>query len=110
MHIGKLRHRLDIQNCATSSGETQDTFGEPIRTWTTSETVWASVEPLTGRERFQAQQVQPEVTHKVKMRYNTSVNAKSRLLYGSRVLQVEAVMNPEERNAEFEILCKEDTT
>ena len=46
MRIGTLRHRVELQEPV----ENQDGYGEAERTYTTYATVWASVEPLSGRE------------------------------------------------------------
>jgi len=51
VRIGKLRHRIALQSITTA----KNAFGEDIPTWATYSTVWGSVEPLTGRELFNAQ-------------------------------------------------------
>lgn len=47
MQAGALRHRITLQ----AAVDTQDgTTGEPVRSWSTIATVWASVLPMKGRE------------------------------------------------------------
>ena len=101
--IGKLRHRIGIQ----TSSDTQNAYGEIEKAWTTAKTVWASVEPLTGRELFQAQQVVATASHRVRIRYDSTVTETSRVLFGSRIFDINAIMNRDERNAEIELLCTE---
>lgn len=103
MQAGTIRHRVDIQ----AHGETRAENGEVIATWTSIATVWASVEPLSGRELWQAQQVQSEATIRVRLRYFSGVTTKHRLKFGERLLDIKAVINPAERNAELECLCTE---
>ena len=105
MRAGQLRQRVSIQ-VAT---ETRDTHGGFVpQSWTTVETVRASVEPLTGREFIQAQAQDSTITHKVRMRF-AGVTSKNRLLFDGRALNVIAVMNKDERNRELEIMCAEVT-
>lgn len=104
MQAGKLRKRVVIQTSAV----TADSFGEPTATWTSAATVWASVEPLNGRELLRAQEVNAEVTVRVTMRYNTYASQTARLLVGgSRLLDINSLINHEERNEELELLCSE---
>ena len=49
MEAGQLRHRVTIQQAT----ETTDGFGGVTQAWATFATVWAAVEPLTGREYLQ---------------------------------------------------------
>ena len=106
--IGEKPHRVAIQRATEAQGAT----GEITKTWATLATVWAAVEPLSGREFFQAQQVQAEVSHKVTMRHYTGVtiSPKDRLTFGSRTFRIEAVLNLEERNIETVILCREEVS
>ena len=55
----------------------------------------------------QAQQMQADVTHRVRFRYVAGVTAKMRVLYGARIFNVLSVINPEERNREIVLMCKE---
>ena len=105
MRIGPMRKRGAIQ----SASNTRDDYGEPIPSWSTDATVWASIEPLNGRELVSAQQQHAETTHRVRMRYQpgTTVTAAKRLLFGSRVLEIISVINRKEKKRMLEILCKE---
>jgi SPP1 family predicted phage head-tail adaptor len=103
---GELRHLVTIQ----SSTLTQDGYGEP----TTGDfapvcDVHAKIEPLRGREAFEARQVVADVTHKVTMRYFPGLNSKMQLAHGDRTLRIQQIVNPEERNVVHELLCVERT-
>lgn len=101
-NIGKLRKRIEIQ----SNTATADAMGQLIPTWTTLDTRFASIEPLTGRELINAQQVNAEITHKVTLRYYAA-NSKMRVKYGTRLFEIMSVINKEERNIETQLMCKE---
>lgn len=105
MRASELRHRVSIQAQSTSV----DSYGEPSDTWTTESTVWAMVAPLSGGESQNAEGSTGIVSHRVLMRYNSDVSPKKRLLFGSRILGIESVINKNEKDVELELLCKEET-
>ena len=103
MRAGKLRHKVTIKSREAS----QDEYGEVTYTWSTAARAWANIEPLAGRELLHAQQVNAELTHRVTMRYMSGVDPTDRIAFGSRTLEVVSVINPDERNKELVLLCKE---
>jgi len=104
MRAGKLRHRIEIQKVTES---TDSVSGEVTREWTTIETVWGSIRPMRGTERFEASQVSPQATHKVNLRYDSRITSAHRLRFNSRIFGIEFPLNVNERNIELELLCKE---
>ena len=129
MRAGRLRHRVLLQH-ATDAG---DTYGEQDQTWYVDADpaiLYAEVRALQGQERFRAQQVQPEVSHAVRIRYRDDVAPDDRLivgsaspeiegvmiadepddltrLFGSKVLQIESVIDVNEQHKELQLLCRE---
>lgn len=103
MQAGRLRKRVRIQTPV----DAQNGLGEMIRAWSTVATVWAAVEPLRGREMFDAAQVQAEISHRVQLRYRPGVNTTMRILFGSRVLQIQSVIDVDERRRELQLMCRE---
>ena len=65
MRAGLLRHRVAIQNPATSV----DNFGGRSASFSTAETVFASIDPVRGTELQNADQTKARITHKITMRY-----------------------------------------
>ena len=106
MRIGPLRERVAIQSQAVS----QDAYGQPSGSWSTDKTVWASVEPISGREFIDSGQVQANVTHRVRMRYRSDVTVTpaKQLIHNSRTLNIVRVINHRELNHALEILCEEE--
>lgn len=104
MRAGKLRHRVEIQAVT----EARDGHGGITRTWTTVVNRWAAIEPLSGQERFSAQQVNPELTHQVRLRYWSGLTPKHRFKHGSRYLSILSIVNVGERNIEQLCQCKEE--
>jgi len=104
MKIGDLKHRITFQD----SMKTPDGYKGSTESWTNFVTVWASVEPLSGREYFFSHQVKAEVTHRVKIRYRDDITVKMRIKFGARVLAVESILDIKERHEVLEIFCREE--
>lgn len=86
---------------------TRDTTGQPIETWEEASTRWGSIEPLTGREYWQAQQVNAEMTTKITIRYCSGLTTTQRLKYGTRVFDILSIQNIDEANKYMVLMCKE---
>ena len=70
-------------------------------------TVWASVEPLKGREFFAAQKENAETTVGICIRYRSGISADMRILYCNKVFGINAIIDPEERHIELQFMCQE---
>jgi len=104
MISGRMRHPVDVQQVI----ETRDAAGGVIRNWVTLGSVWASVEPLRGKEYIEAQQVAANVTHRVRMRWYDGLTTTHRILHGGRALNINAALNLDERNGVHELMCAEE--
>jgi len=103
MSAGRLRRRVTIQR----SVRVDDGYGGSQVVWEDVGKVWAAVEPLRGSERYAAQQVKNDLSHRVLMRYRPGITPQMRLVLNDRVLNIEAAINVEERNRWLELLCRE---
>lgn len=103
MKIGRLRHRITIEQVA----EAQDTDGAVLESWTPYTTVQASIEPVSGREYFAAQSTQADVTHRISLRYLSGITPKMRVNHTSRIFDILSVINVGERNRELQLMCRE---
>ena len=106
MRAGKLRHRVTIQALVAGSPQ-QDAGGEPDNAWTEVKTVHASVDPLKGRELIAAQQTASEVTGIIKIRYRSGIDSSMRCVFGSKIYDILAVVDPEERHIELWLYVRE---
>lgn len=111
MQAGKLRRRVTLQQATQEQNE----FNEVETIWTDfAVNVPASVELITGRESFAAQQVQAEVDTKIRLRYRTGVTEIARVLLPvvggspqeSQVFDVYAVLPDPTGRRELTLLCK----
>ena len=106
MRAGALKDQVTVQVIS----ETPDTFGNAGNTWwgniATVPTVWAAIEPLSGREFFEAQRAAAEVTHRIRIRYRADLTAKHRVTFGSRIFDVLAILEADRRR-ETHLLVRE---
>lgn len=101
MRAGILRHRVIIQ----AKTESRDAQGGVTYNWTNDQTRWAEVRPLEGRELWQARQAQMQATLRCSMRHYAGLTTQHRMIFGSRVLNIESVTNIGERDIETVALC-----
>lgn len=104
MKTGNLRYRVTLQQFT----QIDDGGGGHTEGWADVAAVWASVDPLIGKERYEAQQIQATLSHKIKMRYRAGVKPSMRVLFGVRVFNIlSPPIDPEERHRELHLLCEE---
>lgn len=84
-----------------------DTSGQQLISWTDVATVWANIKPSSGRELIAAGAINAEVTHTIVIRYRPGITAAMRALYGSRIFDIAAVIEPETAHVSLELLCNE---
>lgn len=77
MRVGRLRQRIVLQQRA----DVVSAEGEVIPSWTDLAETPASIEPVSGREYFAAQQVNSEVTARIIIRWRPGVDTAGRVLH-----------------------------
>lgn len=103
MQAGRLRQRVTLQQVTAVPNQ----YGEMVETWTDVVELYAAVEPLRGREFFDAEQVQAEISHRVRIRYYPGVAPTMRFVFGTRHLAINTVINVDERRREIHCMCRE---
>lgn len=104
MKAGELRHRITLEQ----PSETQDKYGEVLTSWTTLATVYARKEDLTGRELFQAQQVNASVSTRFTIRHRPGLTAKLRVNHGGTIYNIESIQDPDGRSRQIVLICSRD--
>jgi SPP1 family predicted phage head-tail adaptor len=103
MYSGKLRHKIYIEKKVVLRNE----YGEEVVTYETFIEAYASIEPLSGREYFLAQQTQASVDFKITTRYREGIGPDFRIKWGERIFNIQSVLNVEEMNRQLIIYAKE---
>ena len=103
---GARRHLVTLQ----TRTDTADSYGDAVASYTTLGTAWAEITMMTGRERFDAQQVQAESTHKLVIPYCTEhavLAENDRVTYDGRTFDITYVGDPDGRARDILIVAQE---
>ena len=111
MSIGGMRHKLKIQ----STTRTSDDGGGASRTYANVATVFGSIEPESGSERFFGDQLEGVVTHIITIRFRRGITHANRIVYEyirsgqkyTRIFNVKRVINKDTKDKFLELLCQE---
>lgn len=103
MRAGELRNRIRIEQRTDAA----DGYGGLDTTWTVLDVVPAKIEPAGAGEGAENGRQMPKNRHKVTMRYRTGVLPAMRVISNGRALEIESVVNVEERNRTLELMCVE---
>ena len=92
-----------------------DTYGTPQSVWHPLAQVMASIQPISGREYWQASKAQAEATVRIIIRYRSGINDRMRLRYESPEGPVTYEMrsppiNYLESNRYLQLMCRELST
>ena len=98
MDPGKLNHRITFQIQNLDSEEEE---------WNDIVTTWASINPISGREYYQAETINSDLTHKIRLRYRRGITPDMRILYKDRIFNIVSVINEYEKNAILQLMCRE---
>lgn len=101
MDIGQLNSRVVIEQRSTST----DALGQPVETWTTFATLWASIKHASGLETIKAGADASIVKASIRIRYRTDVTAAMRVKHHGTVYEINAVL-PDEESAQYaDLVC-----
>ena len=106
MRFSDLRHRLEIQ--APIAAQDQTT-GEPVLTWTTVATVWASIAPIRGIELLKGEQILAGVDTRLRFRWSPlldGVTAGHRGVHQDTVFDFKGVTHVNLEQQVLEVLAK----
>ena len=99
---GQLQHRVTLQQRAT----TLDAAGQQALTWSDVATVWADIRYVSGLEAVKSDAPVSVSRASIRIRWRSGVTAAMRVLYGSRVFDINAVL-PDDGDATYlELACE----
>jgi SPP1 family predicted phage head-tail adaptor len=110
MQAGTLRNQVQLQRVTVAV----DSHGDQTKTWATLATVWASIEPLSGREFLSASQTMSDVTVRIKVRGRTDIRLtpKDRVRFddpnhGERLFDIRHVVDWSSKGTDWHLMCTE---
>lgn len=104
--VGAMRHRVVIQNRM----KTDDSFGQEPQTWLDVLSCYAQIEPVSGMSQLAAAAQQSSVSHSIFIRFRNGINARQRVVFGSRIFEIDAAINIDERSVYLQLECTEGLT
>lgn len=101
--IGALRSRVTIE----APVDAPDGAGGFTRSYATLAQVWAKIDPAGARDDFVEQRQEQSTTHVVTIRWRSDVKSQMRLIYRSRRLLIQSVVDLRERRRFLVCSCEE---
>lgn len=102
---GEMRKKVAVQKYTKTRGAQ----GGYIQSWATENSVWAKINPISAKERTDADQTNAVLSHRITMRfYSPGITAKDRILWNSRTFYITSVVNPGERGCDTILDAKEE--
>lgn len=101
--IGKRRQRLMLEQPV----ETPDGIGGTTQSFALLATLWGAVEPLSARDRAEAQRAEGAVTHRITLRFRADLTTAMRLADGARRYRIVAFYDADGRARDLICLVEE---
>jgi SPP1 family predicted phage head-tail adaptor len=106
VHAGPLRHRVEIMMV----NETRDASGGASSVLSFVARRWASVQPLSGKERLSAGTVRTENIYRVLMRGDAvtrALTAANVIQANGKALDIETISSRHDMGHDIELVCTE---
>lgn len=104
---GTLRHRVVVQRNDYSQNQTT---GAMETHWHTVGTVWAAVQPVSGRQYIQSAAAQTDVSVRITVRYRDFYVAGMRIVHRNKYYVVKAVLEDAQSGLEhITLMCSQGT-
>lgn len=103
MNPGKLNKRITLVGSVPEKNE----IGQTVFKEKAVKTIWAKVEPVRGREYYEAQKIRTDTLYKFTIRYRAGVTPDMQVQYKGRVFEIQNIINPFEENVKLEIMAWE---
>lgn len=85
----------------------RDAYGGAVKSFTTAQTVWAAIEPLSGREFIAISQTQNEARVRIVIRYHSSIDTDWRVVKGSKTYTIHEIQDHDDRHTHMTLMCSE---
>ncbi len=105
MEAGKLRHRIVIQQPVESE---PTATGQRDVTWVKFDKAWAEITSTPGNEGLDVRTINAQMSHRVRIRYRAGLQTTFRVLWGTRLLSLNSIVDVDNRRREQFLYCSED--
>lgn len=110
MTLGKYRHSVTIQKPTGTLDAAGHLELDEDAQWATHATPKVEIKPALGSETGFGRLIEAGITHIVSMHYSTlsaAIVPRMRVLFGTRKLNIEAVISVDELSREVRLGCRE---
>ncbi|WP_035061023.1 phage head closure protein [Andreprevotia chitinilytica] len=104
MRAGKLNKRITLQR--RSAGK--DEYGAPLNRWESLTPIWADIRFTSGKEAIAAGAEASTAAASIRIRYRTGITAAMRVVYGTMILNIKAVLPDLARKEYLDLVCETD--
>lgn len=103
MDSGSLNRRIQIER----RGAAVDDWGQPLpESWVLHVKLWANIKHLNGTETIKADAPTSVVRASIRTRYRLDIDAGMRVVHGSKVYSIHAVMPDEVSREHVDLVCE----
>jgi len=102
IEAGKLWYEISIEQ----RGDTRNTYGESVASWSEYLATYADMIDLSGAELEIAQQINSNITTKIITRWDSGIRATMRILMDGEYYNIVSVDNVDERDKIMVLLCE----
>ena len=103
MRAGRLRSQITIQE---KGQPYKDSYGAEVIPWVTYATVWASPEPVSGRENLDSVQPKAKISMRFRIRYCMGVTPEMQIVYDETIYNIISVLDVDGRHREQLLMCE----
>lgn len=103
MDIGKLNERITFMKLE----DVEDEMGQSSKKLVPICTVWASIYPVRGSERYELKKIDSKTTHKCFIRYRDGIDSNCYIMHQGKQYNIESVIDVKMRHKMLEIMCSE---
>ncbi len=104
MRVGSLRYLVSIEDYTESDND----YGEEIKSWSRYVYAYARISPLSGTEKYISAEKHATATHQITIRYVSGVEPKMRIVFGERIFEIVSVINVGERDKMMQLIVTEE--
>lgn len=99
MNIGRLNKRITFY----TRTDTVNELSQKSKTLTPVKTVWASLAPVRGLERYELQKAVEEITYRIYTRYISGIRADMYVKYENTLYEIKSVIDVDLEHKMLEI-------
>ena len=98
-----LDHKVILQERT----QIPDEQGGWFWTWSEVREMWATIKPIKAEYVLNYMQWDVDITHEIKVRYDSDIVKEKRFYYDSRIFHIEKVIDPRETKNTLICYCRE---